>query len=184
MAYYSDTSTCIDNSYFLVNNYPGEEQIQRNDIFSFAGDYLSFLGTFCLGYFIFLQDEARRIDDRRTKVKLLLEIIESAEQDILRLRNIVTSSERNILLPSVSYDVNWRIYYHEYEALKGSNFELKETLEYYFVTIEQVNNALRQGEHEFAYKLYSSFKEKENYSIKKIQFNGSTNVFAGCLHGF
>lgn len=35
----------------------------------------------------------------------------------------------------------------------------------YFVTIEQVNNALRQGEHEFAYKLYSSFKE--NYSIRK-----------------
>lgn len=37
---------------FVVNNYPGE-QIQRSDIFSFAGDYLSFLGTFCLGYFIF-----------------------------------------------------------------------------------------------------------------------------------
>ena len=50
-----------------VNNYPGE-QIQRSDIFSFAGNYLSFLGTFCLGYFIFLQDETRRIDDRRSKV--------------------------------------------------------------------------------------------------------------------
>jgi len=75
----------------FVNNYPGE-QIERNDILSFAGDYLSFLGTFCLGYFIFLQDEARRIDDRRSKVKLLLELIESAETDLLRLGNIVTSS--------------------------------------------------------------------------------------------
>lgn len=152
---------------FFVNKYPGGEQIQRNDIFSFAGDYLSFLGTFCLGYFIFLQDEARRIDDRRSKVRLLLEIIENAEQDLLRLRNMVTSSNRRILLTSVTYDANWRMYYHEYEALKGSNFELKQTLEYYFITIEQINNALMQGEHEFAYKLYRSFREKQNYSIRK-----------------
>ena len=152
---------------FFVNNYPGGEQIQRKDIFSFAGDYLSFLGTFCLGYFIFLQDESRRIDDRRSKVKLLLEIIESAEQDLLRLRNIVTSSNRKILLTSVTYDVNWRVYYHEYEALKGSDSELKQTLEYYFIVVEQVNNALKQEEHEFAYEVYRSFIEKQNYSISK-----------------
>lgn len=150
----------------FVNNYPGG-QIQRNDIFSFAGDYLSFLGTFCLGYFIFLQDEARRIDDRRSKVKLLLETIESAESDLLRLGNIVTSSNRKVLLTAVTYDENWRVYYHEYEALKGSNFELRKTLEHYFTKIEQINNALRQEEYEFAHELHRSYIKSQCYSISK-----------------
>lgn len=113
---------------FFVNNYPNGEPLQRNDILSFSGDYLSFLGAFCLGYFIFLKEEARLIDDRRSKVKLLLEIIESAETDLLRLGNIVTSSNRKAVLTAVTYDENWRVYYHEYEALKGSNFDLRKTL--------------------------------------------------------
>lgn len=150
----------------FVNNYPGE-QIQRNDILSFAGDYLSFLGTFCLGYFIFLQDEARRIDDRRSKVKLLLETIESAETDLLRLGNIVTSSNRKALLTTITYDENWRVYYQEYEALKGSNFDLKRTLDYYFIKIEQINNALRQEDYEFANELHRSYIENQCYSISK-----------------
>lgn len=150
----------------FVNNYSGE-QIQRNDILSFAGDYLSFLGTFCLGYFIFLQDEARRIDNRRSKVKLLLEMIESAETDLLRLGNIVTSSNRKALLTTITYDGNWRVYYQEYEALKGSNVDLKKTLDYYFIKIEQINNALRQGEYEFAYELHRSYVKNECYSISK-----------------
>ena len=150
----------------FVNNYPGG-QIQRNDILSFAGDYLSFLGTFCLGYFIFLQDEARRIDDRRSKVKLLLETIESAETDLLRLGNIVTSSNRKALLTTITYDENWREYYHEYEALKGSNFELRKTLEHYFTKIEQINNALLQEEYEFAHELHRSYIKSQCYSISK-----------------
>lgn len=150
----------------FVNNYPGE-QIQRNDILSFAGDYLSFLGTFCLGYFIFLQDEARRIDDRRSKVKILLETIESAETDLLRLGNIVTSSNRKALLTAITYDENWRVYYQEYEALKGSNFDLKKTLDYYFIKIEQINNALRQENYEFANELHRSYIENQCYSISK-----------------
>lgn len=151
---------------FVVNNYPGE-QIQRSDIFSFAGNYLSFLGTFCLGYFIFLQDETRRIDDRRSKVKLLLETIESAEWDLLRLGNIVTSTNRKILLTSIAYDVNWRVYYHEYEALKGGNSELRMTLENYFLKIEQINNALKQEKYEFAYELHRSYIKRQCYSISK-----------------
>lgn len=150
----------------FVNNYPGEP-IQRNDIFSFAGNYLSFLGAFCLGYFIFIQDEARRIDDRRSKVKLLLEIIESAESDLLRLGNIVTSSNRKVLLATVTYDENWRVYYHEYEALKGSNFELRKTLEQYFAKVEQINNALKQEEYELANKLHRDYVKNQWYSISK-----------------
>jgi len=152
---------------FLVNNYPNGGPIQRNDILSFAGDYLSFLGAFCLGYFIFLKDEARRIDDRRSKVKLLIEMIESAQTDLLRLGNIVTSSNRKTILIAVTYDENWRVYYHEYEALKGSNFDLKKTLDYYFIKIEQINNALRQGEYEFAYELHRSYVKSQCYSTSK-----------------
>lgn len=151
---------------FVVNNYPGE-QLQRSDIFSFTGDYLSFLGTFCLGYFIFLQDETRRIDDRRSKVKLLLEAIERTESDLLRLGNIVTSTNRKILLTSIAYDINWRVYYHEYEALRGGNSELRMALENYFLKIEQINNALKQEKYEFAYELYRSYIKRQCYSISK-----------------
>ena len=152
---------------FLVNNYPNGETIQRNDMLSFAGDYLSFLGAFCLGYFIFLKDEARRIDDRRSKVKLLLEIIERTQKDLLRLGNIVNSSNKKTILTAVTYDESWRVYYHEYEALKGSNFDLKETLDYYFIKIEQINNALRQGEYEFAYEIHRSYVKSQCYSTSK-----------------
>lgn len=151
---------------YFVNSYPGE-QIQRNDVLSFSGSYLSFLGTFCLGYFIFLQDEMRRIDDRRSKVKLLLETIESAETDLLRLGNIVGSSNRKTLLTTITYDEDWRVYYHEYEALKGGNVELRKTLEYYFMKIEQINNALRLEKYEIAHKLHRSYIKSQCYSISK-----------------
>ena len=120
-----------------------------------------------LGLFYLLQDETRRIDDRRSKIKLLLETIESAEWDLLRLRNIVTSTNRKILLTSIAYDINWRVYYHEYEALRGGNSELRMALENYFLKIEQINNALKQEKYEFAYELHKSYIKRECYSISK-----------------
>ena len=59
------------------------------------------------------------------------------------------------------------MYYHEYEALKGGNSELRMTLENYFLKIEQINNALKQEKYEFAYELHRSYIKRQCYSISK-----------------
>lgn len=159
----------------VVNIYPDRSmQIQRADILSFCGDFLTFLGAFCLGYFIYIQDRMRIIEEKRTKVKLLNALIASANTELIglgRLKNMSDEYYKDLknqgLIHAITYDPNWLMYYYEYEALRGENYELGRTLEHFFDFIVNINTAIGNEQIERAIKIYDRHIDYENYSFRK-----------------
>lgn len=151
----------------------GNMSLQRADILSFCGDYLAFLGTFCLGYFIYIQDRLKMIEEKRTKVRLLITLMENANIELLNLSYLVRN-ERYIQIPEnrrrvefIPYNSDWLLYYYEYEALKGENSELKRTLNSFFNNIMNVNAAIKIGQIEKANEINRSYIDRGLYSTSK-----------------
>lgn len=151
----------------------GEMSLQSAEILSFCGDYLAFLGTFCLGYFIYIQDRIKIIEEKRAKVRLLITFIENANMELLGLRNLVENKkyiqnpENRSRVGLIPYNSDWILYYCEYEALKGENSELKRTLNSFFNNVMRVNIAIKNGQIEEANEINNRHIDSELYSINK-----------------
>lgn len=161
--------------------------LQKSDILGFCGDYLSFLGAFCLGYFIYSQDSAKRIEEKRLKVRLLLAQIGKGNTELLRLNRLYRDTKRNqisedqIMLQSIQIDSNWLILYLEYESLKGVNPELKDTLSAFFDNITRVNVAIGKGKLETAVKINEQYIDRLMYSTQKYnEFEAITCLMDAC----
>ncbi len=149
----------------------GNVSLTDSDIFSFSGNFLTFVGAFCLGYFIYIQDKTRIIEDKRTKVRLLITLMENANTELMNLRHLVRN-KNFIQIPEnrielISYNSDWILYYYEYEALSGENRELKDTLNSFFNNVISVNSALKNGQIEMANKINENYIENTLYSINK-----------------
>lgn len=151
----------------------GEMSLQSAEILSFCGDYLAFLGTFCLGYFIYFQDRVKMIEEKRTKVRLLITLMENADIELLHLSYLVRN-ESYIQIPEnrscvdlIPYNSDWIFYYSEYEALKGENLELKRTLNLFFNNVMRVNTAIKNGQIEKANEINKRYIDSNHYSISK-----------------
>lgn len=147
--------------------------LPSTDVLSFCGAYLSFLGTFCLGYFIYMQDRLKMIEEKRTKIRLLLALIENANIELLRLSRLVRN-EKIVKQPNnsnyvklIPYNSDWLLYYYEYEALKGENSELRHTVTSFFDNIMNVNEAIKLGQIEEANEINHRYVERECYSTSK-----------------
>lgn len=151
----------------------GNMSLQSADILSFCGDYLAFLGTFCLGYFIYIQDRLKVIEEKRTKVRLLITLMENANTELFNLSHLVRN-EKYIRIPEnrkrvklIPYNSDWILYYYEYEALKGENSDLLHTLTSFFGNIMSVNAAIELGQIEKANEINRNHMERGLYSINK-----------------
>lgn len=157
----------------VVHIYPGNEALLRSDVLGFCGDFLAFLGTFCLGYFIYVQDKDREREKKREKVKLLHGLMQTANSELCRLSRLARDEEylkipeNRACIGLITYDPNWTAYYYEYESLEGANYDLRRALEFFFDNITQVNVAIKAGQIETAAKLYNRHMEQEVYSIEK-----------------
>lgn len=158
----------------VINIYTeGNMSLQSADILSFCGDYLAFLGTFCLGYFIYIQDRMKMIEDKRTKVRMLITLMENANMELLNLSRLVRD-EKYIQVPEnrsrvelISYNSDWLLYYYEYETLKGENPDLRRTLNSFFGNILSVNTAIKNGQIEIANKVNDKYIDHKLYSTSK-----------------
>lgn len=173
----------------FVNNIHSESNLslQRSDILGFCGDFLSFLGAFCLGYFIYVQDCERRIEEKRSKVRLLITQIENANTELLRLNQFYRYkksnqlSENQVVVEPILFDSNWFNYYLEYESLKGRNSDLKSTLSAFFDNIERINIAIKKGNMEFAVEINKRYIDHLNYSTQKYsELEAITCLMAAC----
>lgn len=157
----------------VVYIYPEDGILNRSDILGFCGDFLAFLGTFCLGYFIYVQDKEREREKKREKVKLLHGLMQTANSELYRLSRLARDEEylkipeNRARVELITYDPNWTAYYYEYESLEGANYDLKRVIESFFNNIAQVNAAIRAGQIETAAQLYDNHMEREVYSIEK-----------------
>lgn len=173
----------------LVKNIHPENNLslQRSDILGFCGSFLTFFGSFCLGYFIYIQDCERRIEEKRSKVRLLLAQIEYAKTELLRLNQLFRYkkhnqiSENQVIFEPIPFDSNWLIYYLEYESLEGGNTDLKSALSSFFDNIARVNVAIRKGEMESAVKINEQHIDRLMYSMRKYnELEAITCLMAAC----
>jgi len=172
----------------LVKIYPNNGEIlYRSDVLSIYGDFLSFSGAFCLGYFIYSKDHERRIEEKRAKVRLLLAQMKKANAELLRISRLYRYGKQNhilekqFVLEPIIVDSNWLIYYLEYESLKSSNSELLYTISSFFDNISRINIVLEKGKLESAVKINEQYIERLNYSIQKYnELEAITCLMAAC----
>ncbi len=158
----------------VVNIYAeGDVSLQYSDILTFSGSYLSFLGTFCLGYFIYIQDRSKVIEEKRTKIRMLLSLIEKTNIEILYLCQLVKEDwfiqnrDNCDCVEPIPYNPDWIFYYYEYEFLKGANIDLKRTMDSFFNNVINVNNAIKNGEIERAVEINKKYIDDECYTTRK-----------------
>lgn len=158
----------------VVNVYAeGDVLLQHSDILTFSGSYLSFLGTFCLGYFIYIQDRSKVIEEKRTKIRMLISLIEKTNIELLYLYHllkddkIIQNEDKCDDVEPIPYNPDWILYYNEYEILKGANIDLKRTMESFFNNVINVNNAIKKGELERAVEINKKYLDDECYMTGK-----------------
>lgn len=171
------------NNIQLESNLP----LQKSDILGFCGDYIVFLGSFYLGYFIYCQDREKRVEEKRSKVRLLLAQVENANTELLRMNRLYRYTKRNqipeeqVLMQPIPNDPNWMILYLEYESLKGTNSDLKNTLILFFDNIARVNDAIGKGKLETAVKINEQYIEGLMYSTQKYnELEAITCLMGAC----
>lgn len=173
----------------FINNIQleSDSQLQKSDILGFCGDYIVFLGSFCLGYFIYCQDREKRVEEKRSKVRLLLAQIENANAELLRMNRLYRYKKHNqisedqIIVRPIPNDSNWMVLYLEYESLKGANPDLKNTLIFFFDNIARINDAIGKGKLEIAVKINEQYIDGLMYSTQKYnELEAITCLMAAC----
>ncbi len=145
---------------FVICNIQDDNALGKADILSFSGDFLAFAGTFCLGYYIFIQDKNKEAKEKRANIKRLIGIVEKLDIETLKL-------VRHNLTNAINYDQEWLSYYLDYEGLQGSDSDLKQYYDSYFRHIESINQELEKGDITKAERLEKEYMHDQNYSIQK-----------------
>lgn len=149
-------------AYMFYKNYGSEEILTKGEILSFYGDYLSFLGAFGLGYFIYKKDANSRIEEKKNKVKLLSSCISDVEIQMLKIARYNTKTD------IIHYDDKWREYYCEYEVLmKEHDIDLKHKLDYFFNIVDSMNEKIMKNDLDDAKQVYENYIIHEVYSPGK-----------------
>ncbi len=149
-------------AYFIYDHFRENTPITQGEALTFYGEYITFLGAFSLGYFLYIKEKKRLIEDKKGKCKLLLSCIEKAEIDMSRIVRYKYETNR------IFYDVNWRQYYLEFESLTKRKYSnIKHTLDEFFDTIEIMNMYLERDEAKKAQIIYENHIDYNCYSTRK-----------------
>lgn len=160
-------------------HFQGNKEITRADVLAFSGDYISFVGAFCLGYFLYLKDLERDRKEKRIQIRLLLDSLEIANRSLMRIRHAVSTipkvedADKKLegKFRTIQYDQRWRLNYYAYESLMGPNYELKDSIEKFWEMVEYVNNNLQAGKVLNAAEICGEYiKETSIFAIQGYDF--------------
>ena len=160
-------------------HFQGNKEITRADVLAFSGDYISFVGAFCLGYFLYLKDLERDRKEKRIQIRLLLDSLEIANRSLMRIRHAVSTipevedvdKKLEGKFRTIQYDQRWRLNYYAYESLMGPNHELKDSIEKFWGMVEYVNNNLQAGKVLNAAEICGEYiKETSIFAIQGYDF--------------
>lgn len=160
-------------------HFQGNKEITRADVLAFSGDYISFVGAFCLGYFLYLKDLERDRKEKRIQIRLLLDSLEIANRSLMRIRHAVSTipevedvdKKLEGKFRTIQYDQRWRLNYYAYESLMGPNNELKDSIEKFWEMVEYVNNNLQAGKVLNAAEICGEYiKETSIFAIQGYDF--------------
>lgn len=160
-------------------HFQGNKEITRADVLAFSGDYISFVGAFCLGYFLYLKDLERDWKEKRIQIRLLLDSLEIANRSLMRIKHAVSTipevedvdKKLEGKFRTIQYDQRWRLNYYAYESLMGPNHELKDSIEKFWEMVEYVNNNLQAGKVLNAAEICGEYiKETSIFAIQGYDF--------------
>lgn len=160
-------------------HFQGNKEITRADVLAFSGDYISFVGSFCLGYFLYLKDLERDRKEKRIQIRLLLDSLEIANRSLMRIKHAVSTipevedvdKKLEGKFRTIQYDQRWRLNYYAYESLMGPNHELKDSIEKFWEMVEYVNNNLQAGKVLNAAEICGEYiKETSIFAIQGYDF--------------
>ena len=160
-------------------HFQGNKEITRADVLAFSGDYISFVGAFCLGYFLYLKDLERDRKEKRIQIRLLLDSLEIANRSLMRIKHAVSAipevedvdKKLEGKFRTIQYDQRWRLNYYAYESLMGPNHELKDSIEKFWEMVEYVNNNLQAGKVLNAAEICGEYiKETSIFAIQGYDF--------------
>lgn len=160
-------------------HFQGNKEITRADVLAFSGDYISFVGAFCLGYFLYLKDLERDRKEKRIQIRLLLDSLEIANRSLMRIRHAVSTipevedvdKKLEGKFRTIQYDQRWRLNCYAYESLMGPNHELKDSIEKFWEMVEYVNNNLQAGKVLNAAEICGEYiKETSIFAIQGYDF--------------
>ena len=159
----------------LHHFYPNEHP-SYTDVFAVSGDYLSFVGAFFLGYFIYFKDEEKRNNEGRLKIRALRECIERIDKRLFcisQAANAVEESKKGNIdctsdygISTFEYDKDWRLSYYIYESIAGEDELLQNSIEKFFEMVDDANYKLKNKDIIGLCKKYNDYvKESINYSF-------------------
>ena len=160
-------------------HFQGNKEITWADVLAFSGDYISFVGAFCLGYFLYLKDLERDRKEKRIQIRLLLDSLEIANRSLMRIKHAVSTipevedvdKKLEGKFRTIQYDQRWRLNYYAYESLMGPNHELKDSIEKFWEMVEYVNNNLQAGKVLNAAEICGEYiKETSIFAIQGYDF--------------
>lgn len=141
-----------------------EQSITQETLLSAYTQYLSFVGAFALGYFLYKREEVR--NDKALKKKARI-IYESMFYIWTNLSSIDYFIEREETYP---VDENWRSDYLDIKHLvKHDETALSNELQYFFHSVGEINKAIITGDKARAKNIYLKFELKEKYS--DVEYN-------------
>lgn len=147
------------------------EKINQDTLLSAYTEYLSFVGAFTLGYFLYKREEIKNEATLRKKARLMYDAMLYIQ---LGFRNVDSFVERGETYPIPD---NWRSDYLDIKHLVTYNeSSLYSELQYFFNRAEAINKAIVAGDKNLAKKLYLNFEEKEKYSASEYNYMDAENV--------
>ena len=147
------------------------ESIEQDTFISAYTEYLSFVGAFALGYFLYKREEIKNHEVLKKKARL---IYESMLHIQINLKNIEAFIERG---ETYSIAENWRSDYLDIKHLVTfDESALSNELHYFFNSVEMINKAIVAGDKERAKKIYLNFEHKEQYSSSEYNYMDATEV--------
>ena len=153
-----------------------DEVLTKADILNFAGQYLTFCGAFCLGFYIFAYEREKSREQQIDEIDYFVDVINRSVTDSINLRNItenaLSDDELKGQVGLITTVENWYYYYKKYERLYRKNSELERAMEIYFSRIEKINRLIKEGLFIEANKLSQDYIRDDYYNT--MAYNPST----------
>lgn len=156
--------------YILSSN---EHDINNGDTLSFYGAFITFLGTFSLGYFTYMRDIHYQNEIKIQNIKSLLDMLCKSDDDL-----------ENVSHEKIVYDQNWQTYFYSFESYTGiDDYSLKDVMKEHIQLIDKVNSISNVEDKKkiiHKYFLWDRYSTRAyNYAdLKKLLIDYSHN------HGF
>ncbi len=169
-------------SYILISRW-STETLRKSEVLAFWGQFLTFFGSFGLGYFIFANENKKRKEKQIEEIEHLADLAFKADIDMYNLRKMTNGVDKNERLKGfiapISTEKQWDTYYRSYERTYGHDNDLKTAVSMYFSRIDTINNLIVAGKYIEASKSAQDYIDKDFYNTMRFNPGEVSLILSG-----